>query len=442
VSSKPPPVHAAPEQPGLPPSGDEPAGSAAAGLPVLGAGAVAVVVFAHLACDLFPGYVAPLLRHLRGNWELTRFQTAMLVLPGSLMIMFQPLIGLFADRMRTRAFVMGGVLMSALGYGTALPLAGLLGPGSGYLLAMVGIWIGAAGVSAYHPQGAALSGRASRGGSNHGAVALFVFAGTVGYGAGLFVPPLFIEPGRSAWIPCLTVLAVAALAGQALVPRLRPPGERLRRPPVGEVFGRLISDVRPVFWPLLVCWLIVVLRAATLQSFNQFTSIYYGEVLGLSSLAGAAAVAGFFMAQAAVALVAARLADRVGERSVLLASFLGGGAALGLSLLCSARGMTALSYACLLAGGGLLGGSVPLNVAVGQRLLPRSAAMGSGIMIGFAWGVGGLLVPLVARVGDAFGSTAAMLWTALTLAVPGAALALLMPARGVGGEPPPAPEAR
>ena len=57
--------------------------------------------------------------------------------------------------------------------------------------------------------------------------------------------------------------------------------------------------------------------------------------------------------------------------------------------------------------------------------------MGSGIMIGFAWGVGGLLVPLLARLGDAYGSTAVMLGAALTLTIPGAALCFFVtpPAR-------------
>ncbi len=417
------------------------------GLPALGLGAVAAVIFAHAACDLFPGYAAPLQRHLRDIWSLSRFQTALLILPGSLVIMFQPLIGLVADRMRTRAFVVGGLLASALGYGTALPLSALLQKTPGYWLALGGIWLGAAGVSAYHPQGAALSSRAGSGGSGRGAVAFFVFGGTVGYAAGLFVPPLFIsEPGNIRWIPSLTAVGAAALACQLFVPRLRPRGERLRAPRVGETLSRLAAGIRPVFGPLLVFWLMVVLRAITLQSFTQFTSILLGEALGLSALAGAAAVAGFFMAQALACPPCAWLAERLGERVVLAVSFLAGGAVLALSLLFSdretdlsalfsARTATVMSYVCLLLGGGLLGGTVPLNVAAGQRLLPGSRALGSGIMIGFAWGVGGLLVPLVARVGDAFGSTAAMLWTSLALCVPGAALCFFLPKV----EPTPAP---
>ncbi len=425
ASSSPPLPDAAPEQVPVPAVPPEPVPAPGAGLPVLGAGAVAAVVFAHLATDLFAGYSAPLQRHFWEIWRLSRLETALLALPGSLMIMLQPLLGLSADRMRTRAFVMGGLLMSALGYGTALPLAALFGRSAGYWLALAGIWMGATGVAAYHPQGAALSGRAGSG----RAVAFFVFGGTVGYASGLLMPPLFVKLGMLPWITCLTGLAGVALICQVFVPRLRPRHEPLRPPAIAEVLGRLVSDIRPVFGPLFVFWLMVVLRAVTLSSFTQFTSIYCKEVLGLSQLSGAALVAGFFMAQALAVVIVPRVAEKLGERTTLAISFLGGGALLSLSVAASRAGSTAGSYALLVLGGAVLGGTVPINVAAGQRLLKRSAALGSGIMIGFGWGTGGLLVPLVGWLGDVFDNTGVTLLAAAALTVPGALLALFLPGK-------------
>ncbi len=225
-----------------------------------------------------------------------------------------------------------------------------------------------------------------------------------------------------------------ALALQmSALPRLRPPGERLTRPPIRETLAQLIAEVRPCFRGIFILWLMVVLRAVTLNCFLQFVSIYHGEAHGLSKLAGAALAAGLMMSMALAGLLAVRAAERFGMRLTLGLSFLSGVLVLIGSLGAAHSGWIWSSYCLLLLGGALLGGSVPINVAAGQKLLRRSAALGSGIMIGLGWGTGGLLVPLAAKIGELCGGaelqdrTAVTLLVAALMALPGAALALLLP---------------
>jgi FSR family fosmidomycin resistance protein-like MFS transporter len=400
----------------------------------LGTGALAAVVAAHFVVDLYGGYTAPLLRHFHETFHLSRAQTAALTLPSSLVVIFQPLLGLVSDRMRTRAFVVGGLILGTVGYGLALPLAGMAGASSGYWIALLAIWVGAIGLAAYHPQGAALSGRApsERWG---GAVAVFTFTGSLGYGLGILVPPIFF-PEHIPWITVLTALGLAALVAQRAVPRLRPEAEALDLPRPTEVLGQLLRQIRPCWGVLLIFWLLVVLRAATLMSFQQFTSIYYGEVHKVTPLGGAALVSGFFLVQALAGLASPRAAARMGSRAVLVLSFLSGGAILAAALGAAHGGYLAVSYILLILGGAAMGWSIPLNIAAGQKLLPGSAALGSGIMIGFGWGTGGLLTPLAGKVADSFGSTEAGLLFAALLAIPAALLALLVPRGGLGNARP------
>jgi hypothetical protein len=257
------------------------------------------------------------------------------------------------------------------------------------------------------------------------AVSFFVFAGTVGYAAGLFVPPLFF-PGHVPWAACLAPLGLVALAGQRLVPRLRPAGEALARPPVRAALRQLVADVRPVFRELALYCLLTALRAATLVAFTQMTSIYYGQAGGFSQVEGAALLAGFYLAQAMLGLWSGAAAERFGDRLVLGVSFAAGGALLLASTLAAQGGLIWPACALLVAGGGLLGGSVPVNVAAAQRLLGRSEALASGLTIGFSWGVGGLLVPLLALAGDAAGTPAAALLAAAALTAPAALLVLAL----------------
>ena len=62
-----------------------------------------------------------------------------------------------------------------------------------------------------------------------------------------------------------------------------------------------------------------------------------------------------------------------------------------------------LSSCVLAVGGFFLQSTLPVNVTFGQALAPVSAATVSSLMMGFAWGTGGLSVPLVGLIADRFG---------------------------------------
>jgi MFS transporter, FSR family, fosmidomycin resistance protein len=75
-------------------------------------------------------------------------------------------------------------------------------------------------------------------------------------------------------------------------------------------------------------------------------------------------------------------------------------------------------------GGFFLQSTLPVNVTFGQSLAPVSAATVSSLMMGFAWGTGGLSVPFVGMMADRIGIEAAL---RLMAVVPLAAAALAVP---------------
>jgi FSR family fosmidomycin resistance protein-like MFS transporter len=79
-------------------------------------------------------------------------------------------------------------------------------------------------------------------------------------------------------------------------------------------------------------------------------------------------------------------------------------------------------------GGFLLQSTLPVNVTFGQQIAPVSAATVSSLMMGFAWGVGSLLAPVVGLLGDRLGLNVAL---AMTAVVPllAALFAVPLPAR-------------
>jgi FSR family fosmidomycin resistance protein-like MFS transporter len=78
-------------------------------------------------------------------------------------------------------------------------------------------------------------------------------------------------------------------------------------------------------------------------------------------------------------------------------------------------------------GGFLLQSTLPVNVTFGQTLAPISAATVSSLMMGFAWGTGGLSVPFVGMLADRIGIEGALVAMAFTPLV-AALLALPLPA--------------
>jgi FSR family fosmidomycin resistance protein-like MFS transporter len=63
----------------------------------------------------------------------------------------------------------------------------------------------------------------------------------------------------------------------------------------------------------------------------------------------------------------------------------------------------------LAVGGFLLQSTLPVNVTFAQLIAPISAATVSSLMMGFAWGTGGLSVPLVGMMADRFGIERALI---------------------------------
>jgi FSR family fosmidomycin resistance protein-like MFS transporter len=93
------------------------------------------------------------------------------------------------------------------------------------------------------------------------------------------------------------------------------------------------------------------------------------------------------------------IADRFGARRVIILSLVLAVPFLALAPLFQGWTLVAM----IAAGGFLLQSTLPVNVTFAQTLAPISAATVSSLMMGFAWGVGGLVVPLVGMLADRVG---------------------------------------
>lgn len=361
----------------------------------------------HFIVDGYGNILAPLLPLLITQLNLS------LAGAGTLQMCFQLAnsvsqlgFGHIADRWRPRLLLVAGPLV---GVGV-LPLVGLAA--DPWLLALV-LVLGGLGSAAFHPPAAALVHRYA--GDRRGlAMAFHITSGTIGQAMAPLAFAPFVQAYGLGATPWLMIPALAAM--MVLLPRV-PAFARLQEQ--GAVVG--FAALRPYATPLTLLYLIVVLRTLTAISFSTFVPVMLTR-RGLT-IAEAGTVASIYLfAVGAGGFIGGPVADRFGARRVIILSLV-----LAVPFLAIAPLLTGWAFVAALAAGGLLlQSTLPVNVTFAQTIAPISAATVSSLMMGFAWGVGGLIVPLVGLLADRIGIEQALM-TMSVMPLVAAALAVPLP---------------
>lgn len=362
----------------------------------------------HFLVDGYGNIFAPLLPLLVPHLSLS------LAAAGTLQMCFQLSssvaqlgFGQVADRWRPRLLVVLGPI-------AAVGVLSLLGLAADPVSAAVILVVGGLGGAAFHPPAAALVHHL--GGKRTGfAMSLHITGGSLGFSLGPLAFAPFAQRYGLEWTPLLMVpgLAVLALVLPG-IPRIEPARDHRQR----TGFGAL----RPYARPLTLLYLIVVIRTLTALSFATFVPILMTR-RGMSIAEAGTAVAGYLFASSVGGFAGGPLADRWGARRVILLSLV-----LAVPFLATAPLLKGWAMVAVLSLGGLLlQSTLPVNVTFGQTIAPISAATVSSLMMGFAWGTGGLSAPFVGMLADRIGIERALIlmaWMPLLAAL----LALPLPA--------------
>jgi FSR family fosmidomycin resistance protein-like MFS transporter len=180
-----------------------------------------------------------------------------------------------------------------------------------------------------------------------------------------------------------------------------------------------LRALRPYARPLTLLYLIVLLRTLTANSFSTFVPVMLTR-RGLTLAEAGTAVSLYLFAVGLGGFLGGPSADRFGPRRVIILSLVA-----SVPLLALAPQLSGVTFIVTLAlGGFLLQSTLPVNVTFGQTIAPISAATVSSLMMGFAWGMGGLIVPFVGMLADRIGIDRTL---TLMSGVPLAAAALALP---------------
>ncbi len=371
---------------------------------------IGLLALGHFVIDVTQGSLPAVLPFVRQMHALSYAQVAMIVLAGNITSsIIQPLFGYLSDQIARRWILPMSVFVAGAGMG----LIGLT-TGYGGVLALVVVM--GLGVAAWHPEGYRTA-TVVAGDRKATALSWFSLGGNVGIAVG---PPLmtflivaFGAPGT------LGLLVPAALVGGLLLAALPMLGREVTAPRVTR--ARATGANMPRAMALLI--LVVSVRAWASLGFTTFVPFYYVDTLGADPRLVGVLLFVFLGSGALGTVIAGPIADRVGARTfmqwVLLAAL-----PFGVLFLLSSG---PLAFVMLGLFGGVLTSSFSVSIVLGQAYLPRNAGMASGLIVGFAIGLGGAGVTALGWVADRWGVPVALWISALTPLV-AFALTRLLPA--------------
>ena len=304
------------------------------------------------------------------------FSSAVLQLP----------FGLVSDRLQTRHFTVFSPLFAAV-------FLSSLGLATGFGGLIVLLLFGGMGVAAYHPHSTSQAGRL--GGRRRGfATAIFITAGTAGLGLGpLYLTLVHDTVGlEGLWMASIPVV----ISLPVLLWRLPPPVENSHKASRAVDWRALRGQGRA----LATHYVFVVLRSIIQVGLAQFLSLYMVRVRDASFEMSSISLSIYLLSTSVGAFLGGAAADRYGGRKVCIVACIG-----CVPLLTAFMALDGwLSLLALFLGGVVLLTTVPVNVVMAQELVPSQASTTSALMMGFGWGVAGIVfMPLVGLLADAVG---------------------------------------
>lgn len=355
---------------------------------------ISAIVLVHFSGDFFGSFITPLFPVFIDKLGLSLAQVGIVsAVYRMFMFIVQPTIGYFADRYQTRFFVLGGLMLCVV----FIPLSGIA---SSFWALLSVIALGSIGNSMFHPSTTGMVPLYA--GRRLGFVmSIFNTSGTLAFGFG----PIFITWYVVTWgIEAVPFTMVFGLAVVFYLYFTFPTPQSEGMKALGFI-GTLKETLGPVWKPILLIWLVMVIRAIIGQSFLSFMPVLYVS-RGFSLISTGAILSIFTVAGTISGLFCGYLYDKIGYKIIFYISY---GLMTPMLILLLYLPGNWTYFGAALAGTFTLA-TLPLGVVMGQELAPRGRSLVASLMMGLAMGLGGLCAPVVGKLGDLYGILNVLLW--------------------------------
>ena len=340
----------------------------------------------HFSGDFYSAFINPLFPVFMDKMGLSLTQVGLLAgISRFLMFIVQPMSGYWADRHPSRRFILIGLLMPIL----FIPLAGRTTGFYGLLFCII---IGSTGSSLFHPPVTGMVPLYA--GRKFGlAMSIYNTAGTLAFGVGpIFITWYVARFGLSAMPATMTIGLMIWIYFYWVIPK--PRGDDMAQYGFLETLRQTLG---PVWQPILLIWIVMVMRSLVGQSLMTFMPILWVQK-GHTIVSAGILFSIFTLSGTVAGIVCGHLSDRMGYKRLLWITHGLMTPFLLVFLLVSGKWI----YPATILAGGFNMASLPLGVVMAQKIAPRGRSMVASLMMGLAFGTGGILAPIIGKLGDIF----------------------------------------
>lgn len=340
----------------------------------------------HFSGDFYSSFINPLFPVFMGKMGLSLAQVGFIAgISRFLMFIVQPMSGYWADRHPSRIFILTGLLMPIL----FIPLTGIT---TGFYGLLFCIMIGSAGSSLFHPPVTGMVPQYA--GRNLGlAMSIYNTAGTLAFGVGpIFITWYVARFGLGAMPVTMTIGLSVWIYFYRAIPK--PQGDDMAQYGFLETLRQTLGGV---WQPILLIWIAMVLRALVGQSLMTFMPVLWVQK-GHTIVSAGVLFSIFTISGTVAGILCGHLSDRMGYKRLLWITH--GLMTPFLLLFLTVPGRWI--YPATILAGGFNMASLPLGVVMAQKIAPKGRSMVASLMMGLAFGTGGIFSPIVGKLGDIF----------------------------------------
>jgi FSR family fosmidomycin resistance protein-like MFS transporter len=349
---------------------------------------IGLFVLAHAATDLNQGAIPILLPYFIAAHHVSYTAVAMIVFITNLIsTLMQPVFGYIADRKPLPWLIPSAMIMAGIG----VSLSGLAPT---FDIALASVALSGLGFAAFHPEGAKLINRLA-GAKKATGMSYFSVGGQLGFAVGpifatALLVPLGIKGTLCFGVPALIMAAVMAqvLPGLSVVDR-----KELRALDT-------MKSGHDAWVPFSFLAGAMLCRSVVFYGLNTFLPLYLIDVLHQSKTAAGSSLTVLVVASIIGNLFGGRVADRFGNRLVIIAGFILLSCFLPLLLVAPSASWFVILFAPI---GLVLSLPVSPMVVLGQSYLPNHVGLASGVTLGLALSFGGIMTPFLGMIADRHG---------------------------------------